>query len=73
MNVGKFILFTGLGALVWNCVLAGLGYWLGKIVPQDQLYAKVEEYNEYLTYAGLALGIICICIILYNAFKPHKK
>ena len=25
MNLGKFIIFTGLGALVWNAVLAGLG------------------------------------------------
>lgn len=72
MNIGKFIIFTGLGALVWNCILGALGYWLGTVVPQDQLYAKVEEYNDYLTYAGLALGVICIGIILYNAFKPHK-
>ena len=28
MNLGKFIIFTGLGALVWNAVLAGLGYFL---------------------------------------------
>lgn len=72
MNIGKFILFTGLGALAWNCILGALGYWLGTVVPQDQLYAKVEEYNDYLTYAGLALGAICIGIILYNAFKPGK-
>lgn len=26
MNVGVFVIFTGLGALVWNGVLAGLGW-----------------------------------------------
>lgn len=72
MNIWKFIIFTGLGALVWNCILGVLGYWLGTVVPQEQLYAKVEEYNDYLTYAGLALGAVCIGIILYNAFRPHK-
>ncbi|ROT18744.1 DedA family protein [Muribaculaceae bacterium Isolate-110 (HZI)] len=72
MNVGKFVLFTGLGALTWNAVLATLGYWLGKMVSREQLFAKVEEYNDYLTYAGLALGVICLGIILYNAFKPKK-
>lgn len=72
MQIGKFIVFTGLGALVWNCVLAALGYWLGKMVPQEQLYAKVEEYNEYLTWAGLGLGVICVLVILWNAFKPRK-
>ena len=72
MNVGKFVIYTGLGALVWNCVLAGLGYWLGKIVSREQLFAKVEEYNSYLSYAGIALGVVCLGIILYNAFKPQK-
>lgn len=73
MNVGKFVIFTGLGALTWNIVLGVLGYWLGKMVPQDQLYAKVEEYNDYLTYIGLGIGVICVGIILWNAFKPRPK
>ncbi|WP_245207019.1 DedA family protein [Barnesiella sp. WM24] len=73
MNVGKFIVFTGLGAMVWNCVLAGLGYWLGKAVPQEQLFAKVEEYNDYLTYIGLGIGLLCLLYILYNFFKPKKN
>lgn len=73
MNVGKFVLFTGLGALTWNIVLGALGYWLGTVVPQEQLYAKVEEYNEYLTYIGIAIGLICVGVILWNAFKPRKE
>lgn len=71
MNVGKFVIYTGLGALTWNVVLGALGWWLGTIVPREQLFAKVEEYNDYLTYAGLALGVVCVIIILYNAFKPR--
>ena len=73
MNIGKFILFTGLGALTWNVVLASLGYWLGKMVPKEQLFAKVEEYNDYLTYVGLGIGLICLGVILWSAFKPRKK
>lgn len=72
MNIGKFIIFTGLGAMVWNCVLAALGYWLGTVVPQEQLFAKVEEYNDYLTYIGIGIGVICILYILYNFLKPRK-
>lgn len=73
MNLGKFVIFTGLGALVWNSILAGLGYWLGTIVSREQLIASIEHYNHYLTYAGLALGAICIGVILYNVFKPNRK
>ena len=72
MNVGQFALFTTLGALVWNAVLATLGYWLSRHVAPDMLFAKVEEYNRYLTWAGYALGILCLAYILWNAFKKKK-
>ena len=73
MNIGKFVIFTGLGALTWNVVLAGLGYWLGTVVPREQLFAKVEEYNDYLTYVGLAIGVVCVGVTVYNAFKPRRN
>lgn len=74
MNIGVFALFTTLGALVWNAVLAGLGYWLSLYVKPADLFEKVEQYNSYLTYAGYALLAICVVYILYNAFiKKHKN
>lgn len=72
MNIGVFSLFTFLGALVWNGVLAGLGYWLSLHVSPDELFEKVEQYNGYLTYAGYALLVLCILYILYNAFLKKK-
>lgn len=72
MNIGKFVLYTGLGAALWNAVLAGMGYWLGKTVKLDDLFTQVEQYNDYLTYAGLAIGAVCVGIILFNAFKNKK-
>lgn len=73
MNVAKFALFTTLGAGVWNGVLALLGFWLSKTVSPDQLYVKVEEYNQYLTWIGYAIAVVCLCFILWNVFKPKKK
>lgn len=73
MNVAQFALFTSLGALVWNAVLAFLGYWLSRHVSPDMLFEKVEQYNSYLTYAGYALGLLCLAYILYNAFRKKKR
>lgn len=73
MNIGVFCIFTTIGALIWNVVLAVLGYWLGKTVSRELLFAKVEEYNHYLTYAGLTLGVICLAIILYKAFSKKSN
>lgn len=73
MNLAVFSAFTALGALVWNAVLAGLGYWLSLHVSLPQLFDKVEEYNRYLTWAGYGILLICILIILWNAFGKHRK
>lgn len=72
MNIGKFALFTSLGALLWNGILAAMGMWLGHLVDRQHLLAKVEEYNSYLTYCGIALGVICVGFIVWNAFKTRK-
>lgn len=73
MNVGTFTLFTMFGALVWNIVLALLGYWLAKTVPYDQLFESVEKYNGYLTAGGITLAVVCVAYILYQAFKPSNN
>lgn len=69
MNIGKFCLFTALGACVWNLVMAAMGYFLAQTVSLTDLLSTIEKYNTYLSYAGLALGVACVAFILYNAFK----
>lgn len=74
MNIGVFVLFTTLGALIWNSILAGLGYWLGKTVPLSMLFEKVEQYNSYLSMGGLILLLVCVAYITFHAIrkKPGK-
>lgn len=72
MNIWVFILFTGLGALVWNGILAAMGWWLSTMVSLDQLFSKVEEYNSYLSIAGLLIGVGCVIFIIYR-FMSNKK
>lgn len=72
MNIIKFIVFTGLGALVWNAVLATLGWWLGTLYTLDELEPKIEQYNGYLTIGGCALLAGCVLYISWNALKPKS-
>ena len=55
MHFGKFLLYTTLGAGVWNVVLAALGYWLSTFVAEPELRAQIEHYNQYLNYVGYAV------------------
>ncbi len=73
MNIWLFIVFTALGALVWNGILAVLGWWLAKTVSLNQLYDAVEKYNSYLTIAGLILLALCVAYIAYNAFRKKDS
>lgn len=72
MNFGKFVVFTTAGAAIWNVVLCWLGWFLAGFVPKEQLFAKIEYYNTYLSYAGYAIGAICILFILWQFLKPKK-
>lgn len=72
MNIAVFVVFTGLGALVWNIVLGILGWWLAKWVPLNQLFDTVEKYNTYLSWAGIIIGAICVIFIAYRLLF-HKK
>lgn len=73
MNIGAFVTFTALGALLWNIVLALLGYWLSLSVPLSELFTAVEQYNDYLTYGGVALGIMCVLFLLYKALVKRTS
>lgn len=73
MNIGKFCIFTSLGACVWNCILAGLGVWLYTAVSRKALYETVEKYNGYLTIGGLCLLGICVLYMIYKAMAKKKN
>lgn len=73
MNIGKFCLFTTLGALVWSTVLSILGYWLGKTVPYDVLEQKISEYNTYLSWFGFAILIAVVAVITYKASRKKSS
>lgn len=73
MNYAKFALYTALGAGVWNCVLAALGYWLSTFVPQDQLMEQIEHYNKYLSWCGYALLALIVLFIVYQATKKKTQ
>jgi membrane protein DedA with SNARE-associated domain len=74
MNYWKFILYTTLGAGVWNCILATLGWYLHSIVPEELLDDKIMEYGEYIKVAiMLIVALICIYFIIKYIIKRRNK
>lgn len=73
MHYGKFLLYTTLGAGVWNCILAVLGYYLHSIVPEEQLTSKIEEYSEYIKIVIIAIVVIAIIYFGIKWYLRHSK
>lgn len=72
MNYWRFLLFTTIGAGLWNIILAGLGWYLHSIVPADQLDAKIEEYSEYIKFIIIALVILALLYFLLKTYLKKK-
>ena len=73
MNYWRFLLFTTLGAGVWNCILAALGWWLHTFVTKDELNGKIEEYSDYIKYAILLAVIIAMLYFMIKYMIKRKK
>ena len=71
MHYWRFLLYTTIGAGVWNCILAALGWYLHTIVPEEQLHDKILEYGEYIKWGIIAL--VLIAVIYFVARKMLKK
>lgn len=69
MNMGKFLLYTTLGAGIWNTILAAIGYYLHSVVSEDELAAKVSEYSHELNMIILAAVAIVLAYIIYKGVK----
>jgi membrane protein DedA with SNARE-associated domain len=69
MKLGTFLLYTTLGAGVWNSVLAAIGYYLQSVVPEDELIGKVTEYSHEIGYAIIAVVVMCVAYIIYKGRK----
>ena len=73
MHYGKFLLYTTIGAGCWHAILAGLGWYLHTIVPEDQLNDKISEYAEYIKLIILALVIAGIVWFVVKTYLNKKK
>ena len=69
MHIGKFIAYTALGAGIWNGVLAALGWYLEKIVPEDQLISTVTEYSHEIGYVIIAVVVLALGYVIYKGVK----
>lgn len=73
MNYWKFLLYTTIGAGCWHAILAGLGWYLHSIVPEDQLNDKIAEYADYIKFAIIALVFLAVAYFALKYYLKRRK
>ena len=74
MKFWKFILYTTIGAGLWNTVLATLGWYLHSFVPKEDLNNKIEEYNSQIQLVVIiALGVVAIISVIWWQMRKRKN
>ena len=69
MKITTFLLYTTLGAGIWNATLAAIGYYLQSVVPEDQLMATVSEYSHELGYIFIGVGVLIVGYLISKGRK----
>ena len=72
MHVGKFLLYTTIGAGVWNTVLAAIGWGIYKYTDYKtthDVYQQAVQYSHEIGYVILALAVVVVAFIAYKGIK----
>lgn len=72
MHVSKFLLYTTLGAGIWNSILALIGYFIYKftdIKTTEDVYILASKYSHELGYAILGVAAAVIAFIIYKGCR----
>lgn len=72
MRMDHFLIYTTLGAVIWNSVLAFIGYLIYRytdLKTTDDVYRLATKYSHEIGYVLLALAVIVVGVLVYKGWK----
>lgn len=73
MKISTFLIYTTIGAGIWNIVLAGIGYSLHAVVPKEQLMDKVFEYSHAIGYSIAVLVFLGLAVLAVKYWLKKRN
>lgn len=73
MGLGRFLLYTSLGAGTWNVILAFLGYKMASLPGFETEEAVMNKVKEYSGEIGLVFIFVALFVVGYLIYKGCKK
>ena len=72
MKVGTFLLYTTLGAGIWNSVLAFLGYLIYTQLPAGSTREVADMATRYSHEIGYVIGAVAVVVVGYLIYKARQ-
>lgn len=75
MRLDKFLIYTTLGAGVWNSVLALIGWGIFRytdVKTTSDVYQLATRYSHELGYVLFALAVVVVAFLAYKGLKKNK-
>ena len=75
MKLGPFLLYTTLGAGIWNTILALLGYFIYRftdIKTTNDVYVLATKYSHEIGYVIIAVAVLIVGFLIYKGAKQKK-
>lgn len=75
MKMGPFLLYTTIGAGIWNCILAAIGYYISTIPgirSKEEMLEKAMAYSHEIGYIILGLLVLVVCFFVYKGLKTKR-
>ena len=75
MKLGPFLLYTTLGAGIWNSILALLGYLIYRFTDlktTNDVYIMATKYSHEIGYAIIIIVVLVITFLVYKGMKKKK-
>jgi len=69
MNILPFMLYTTIGATVWNSILVGIGYAFHSTMPKQELIDIIAHYSHIIGITAIVLVIALIAFFIYKGVK----
>jgi membrane protein DedA with SNARE-associated domain len=70
MALGRFALFTGLGAGIWSAILVGIGCYLGSI-SEEMTYAQLVYRGKEIIKENAVWLVLCLVVLVIGYGLSH--
>lgn len=72
MNLFSFILYTCIGACIWNSILVGIGVAFHTQVSKEELINTISHYSHIIGIAVIVLLALIVIFMVYQGFKKNE-